>query len=47
MVFFLALALRFLGCGKKTNIDFVLLERFDEYNNFSIIITVLLLLSLF
>ena len=31
MVFSLTLTLRFFGCGKKTNIYFVLLWRFDEY----------------
>ena len=41
--FSLTLTLRFCGCVKKANIDFVLFKRFDEHH----LITILLLLLLF
>ena len=41
MVFSLTLTLRFFGCGKKTNIYFILLWRFDEYGYPLIIIFII------
>ena len=43
--FSLTMTLRFCGCVKNANIDFVLLKRFDEHGHH--LITILLLLLLF